>query len=984
MLLQTLFPPPSPLPLDIQPGQNNPYFSPESAKSLHRDITSCNENPLPNQTGGCVVAQTTTEGHNYPPQPGTSNTHRSVSPTKTWTNLPASQPPQLEMPDSHMMVDSTANSIEGDCEDSIMLPSNPDPPSTPKGKAVPSSPPVTSGQKEPLPAKKPSQGKQLDDSPTKARPSAGASLSLRKETLSSASDPGLVTPIKETVAVSPDPVSPISSFGDNVPNKPAPELEDPKCNDPITATPPSQRSRPCNKDPSCKVAIQYKHAVQEGQGTEGVSDPVNDPSTQVSKRIISKPTRKSEALDKKTDPPIHAALKKSSTLSANDGTQICIDITGDQDAIEQEGLINTSSGTPDEETRIPAHLATLAPFLEASGKWFPNFDPNLRQHLAEKAQQLAIHGTHFPSFHTAFYLLSKGPWVPAHISVHVRQAALAAVGVGWSWVNQVPTVFPFNCFDASVSLATLDNLPPGEMKQSDAVFAFYATVCGNLNQSTRAFLFTKYDLQCNACGTWLNLSVDHFNAAVSSTTTFEEVLHRMTPTWNLTETTDRQKCSCLNLEQALSRCLKLGPVTLIRLKAEQGETLPRIEAGHFPLSHQFTFQNRMYEIRCLVTVNRTDQDSPLLVIQAGQTGNISVYDHNNGLRVLDSSRINSKLFIIGVLVLPIKSPRAILTTKDLVTIAGAVDQASYTKKQLRVVKGILKPPRKNKERTSGPISQGTQRLSKKRKSQSRAAKTKAGKPKSCQNEGELSLLTAIDPEGLPLTIVDEAGPAKVGIISMFDGVGSIYHIIKKKLGKPPVVYIAAEQDPVLRRLVAAELGMREDQHWGYNSEGVCTIYVKDVWDLLLKDLLILRQAKVMYPNIKWLLISGSPCQDLTFAGYLNGLLGLTGKRSMLFFVVYVVLCHAQKLFGFGAVRYLAENAGSMQAVQGDRKMKAGHPLERSEHFQLFLYCLGLPRQMPIKHWVWDTSSFFGIRRQRVFLRSHLDTGIPIPNSPPGQ
>ena len=120
---------------------------------------------------------------------------------------------------------------------------------------------------------------------------------------------------------------------------------------------------------------------------------------------------------------------------------------------------------------------------------------------------------------------------------------------------------------------------------------------------------------------------------------------------------------------------------------------------------------------------------------------------------------------------------------------------------------------------------------------------------------------------------------------MFDGVGSIYHVIKKKLGKPPAVYIAAEQDPVLRRLVAAELGMREDQHWGYNSEGVATIYVKDVWDLLHKESLILRQAKAIYPDIKWLLISGSPCQDLTYAGYLNGLLGLTGKRSMLFFVV---------------------------------------------------------------------------------------------------
>ena len=138
--------------------------------------------------------------------------------------------------------------------------------------------------------------------------------------------------------------------------------------------------------------------------------------------------------------------------------------------------------------------------------------------------------------------------------------------------------------------------------------------------------------------------------------------------------------------------------------------------------------------------------------------------------------------------------------------------------------------------------------SKKRKSHSKATKTKSGKPRRSQNEGELALLTAIDPEGLPLNAFDETGPARIGIISMFDGVSCIYHIIKKKLGKPPAVYIAAEHDPVVRRSVAAEVGMREDQLWGYNSEGVVTIYVKDVWDLLHKDSLILRQAQAMYPS----------------------------------------------------------------------------------------------------------------------------------------
>ena len=75
------------------------------------------------------------------------------------------------------------------------------------------------------------------------------------------------------------------------------------------------------------------------------------------------------------------------------------------------------------------------------------------------------------------------------------------------------------------------------------------------------------------------------------------------------------------------------------------------------------------------------------------------------------------------------------------------------------------------------------------------------------------------------------------------------------------------------------------------------------------------KLKPCIQTFKWVLIAGSPCQDLTFAGYLNCLLGLTGRRSMLFFTVYIVLCHLQCLFGFLQVRFLTENAGTMQPVQ---------------------------------------------------------------------
>ena len=539
--------------------------------------------------------------------------------------------------------------------------------------------------------------------------------------------------------------------------------------------------------------------------------------------------------------------------------------------------------------------------------------------------------------------------------------------------------FPFSRYDACVSMATIDNIPANHVTKVEAMFALYATLCGNLSQITRKFLFSKFEIQCSCCTQKFEVSVDIFHATISSTTGIEMLTSLLRPMWNREEIQERQACSCLELDKITWRCLKLGPLSLIRLEAAKGAHLPKVEDALLTLGQQFLFQTRNYEVHCLITTNRLDQDSQLIILHANQPGMVAMYDHNNGLRIVETERVNDKLIIVGVLALPVKSQKAILTTKELVTVAGAVEATRYQKKRLKVVKGILKSPRK-RHRLSSKSPQAT---ANKTKLNAGERKAKTYKSRRKHREDEPKTLDAIDLDGLPRTGLASECQAQVGVISMFDWVGSVYHIIKKKLGKPPTIYIAAETDPVLRRLVSAELGLREDQQWGLTVEGVTTLYVKDVWELLSKDALILRQAKAMYPHIKWILIAGSPCQDLTYAGYLNGLLGLTGRRSMLFFVVYVVLCHLQELFGFDAVRFLTENAGSMQIVQCNRKSNARQSLEQSEHFQMFLYCLGLLNKQPVKQWIWDTSSFYGIRRKRVFLHSHLDTAVPSADPAPG-
>ena len=525
----------------------------------------------------------------------------------TWTNLPVSHPSQQpEMLGSGMAVDSIADPGHANNEDSEMLPCKPDPPSTPERKGTQVSLNSRSSQKDPLPIRKLGREEQNAGSPDKVDLGAGTPPPGQDGQPSNNPHPCPNCP-PGIPPSSPDPISPVSAPAESVLRRLRPSPDDLMNSDPITATPPSQRK--CNDDsaPTSPAALQHQPALPEGRPTNKTIDKITEPVSSVPLRNTAKPTRSYSKSNKGKEPLIHAALKKSSTLSVNDNTEICIDITGDQEAIEQEGSVGDSGYGTESNDAVPARFATLAPFLNASEKWFSTFDPNLKQLLATRAQQLAIHCKHFSSLNAALYILSKGPWIPTHISVHVRQAALAAVGVGWSWVNQVPTAFPFSHFDASVSLATLDDIPTNETTQVDAVFAiYYATACGNLSPSTRAFLFTKYEYQCNVCARQLKVPIDLFIATVSSSTTIEDVLHRMTPVWNRAEIKEKLECRCLELEKASSQCLKLGPVVLIRLQAGQGETLPNIEDGHFPLGHQFSFQTRTwtYEIRCLVTTNR--------------------------------------------------------------------------------------------------------------------------------------------------------------------------------------------------------------------------------------------------------------------------------------------------------------------------------------------------------------------------------------------
>ena len=196
---------------------------------------------------------------------------------------------------------------------------------------------------------------------------------------------------------------------------------------------------------------------------------------------------------------------------------------------------------------------------------------------------------------------------------------------------------------------------------------------------------------------------------------------------------------------------------------------------------------------------------------------------------------------------------------------------------------------------------------------------------------------------------------RYGVVSLFDGVSTVMPILKKKFGYPPVAAILAECDLSLGELVCTEFGYRSDEKWGYTQDGSAVLYLKDVHAIIKGNCQLLQELVQMFPDCKWVIVGGSPCQDLTFAGPLRGVLGLIGPSSRLFFVLLCDLCHAT-----------ACRACCCQIFSWERCFDA------EIHLDAFCQLLGLPLDQHGRY-VWDPWDFgFQITRRRNFFRNYDD------------
>ena len=86
---------------------------------------------------------------------------------------------------------------------------------------------------------------------------------------------------------------------------------------------------------------------------------------------------------------------------------------------------------------------------------------------------------------------------------------------------------------------------------------------------------------------------------------------------------------------------------------------------------------------------------------------------------------------------------------------------------------------------------------------------------------------------------------QVGLVSLFDGVGSVLPTFISRLQAYPKVFIAAECEEELRQLVSAQTGLRRNGQWTKLEGGTYGIYVDDVKKLLFNDCFILKEAAVL-------------------------------------------------------------------------------------------------------------------------------------------
>jgi hypothetical protein len=136
-----------------------------------------------------------------------------------------------------------------------------------------------------------------------------------------------------------------------------------------------------------------------------------------------------------------------------------------------------------------------------------------------------------------------------------------------------------------------------------------------------------------------------------------------------------------------------------------------------------------------------------------------------------------------------------------------------------------------------------------------------------------------------------------GLFSLFDGTSTTYTTVTNYVGKHPSFFVAAEYDENIRPIAADKHGMSlVTEAWQYNKHNVPTRYIGNAWLVFKNYAAAVREAKKLFPDLQhFVIIAGSPCQDLTLMSVYEGVLGIVGERSVLSCHTHAPYCHQDLL-----------------------------------------------------------------------------------------
>jgi len=129
-----------------------------------------------------------------------------------------------------------------------------------------------------------------------------------------------------------------------------------------------------------------------------------------------------------------------------------------------------------------------------------------------------------------------------------------------------------------------------------------------------------------------------------------------------------------------------------------------------------------------------------------------------------------------------------------------------------------------------------------------------------------------------------------GLISLFDGLSTPARTLIDKHNLTPKALLLAENLPTVRALVCEQYDIPDDpSKFHICKHGIPVRYLGDVWIIFDKQAEALLQfLALLQPHDRIMLVTSSPCQDLTVAGTSGGRLGFTGKQSSAFHAVHLL------------------------------------------------------------------------------------------------